>query len=205
MAQTGAEAVTSPQRIAVRRGARRLLPGSAHRTEESSRPVEAAMGALARRLGCTVGQAYTSVIGLVIATALAITAISPRPHTREDPASPSVSQSTVTQGAVPAPTDEPSPTPSPLAPGHVGFPTDGGAASDPGLGSGGARETDLTLVLPEVARFAAVPAPGVPEGVAVDSDGRVYVATNNGGSRGGPGPSRVCASRLTEHPTASTS
>ena len=38
--------------------------------------------------------------------------------------------------------------------------------------------------------FARVGQPGQPEGIAVDSRGRVYVSTNNKG-KGGPGPSKV--------------
>jgi sugar lactone lactonase YvrE len=56
-----------------------------------------------------------------------------------------------------------------------------------------AAEPSAHPLLPpgKVAMFASVRSPGAPEGIAVAPDGTVFVTTDNGTSRGRPGPSQI--------------
>lgn len=165
------------------------------------------VGRLAGRLGVTEGQVYTVAIGLVIG--LATAAIGIPPTLRDNPGLRSVLQ----QGP---PADSrggrSSSAPSNPAPGGVTAPSAGsyappsissgvGTSSSSGsFSSGGDEGTSSSSgsasyadggKLGDVETLTTVGSPGAPSGIAVESDGGFFVATDNGDSLGEPGPSKI--------------
>jgi sugar lactone lactonase YvrE len=160
---------------------------------------------IAERLGVTEGQVYTVAIGLVIG--LVTAAIGIPPTLRDNPGLRAVLQ----QGP-PADSRRGGSSSEPASPstGDVAAPSAGsyaapsissgtGSASSSGSfssesnasGSGGSASFADGGKLGDVERLTTVGSPGAPSGVAVDSDGGFFVATDNGGSLGEPGPSKV--------------
>ena len=153
-----------------------------------------------RRLNVTEGQAYTMVIGLVLAIVLGAAGIPA--VLRDRPAS-----ATATNRLNPRAEQTASETPAtpavgaavPAIPGVIARPAPtavvpvGGASEAPALppaisGVPSAVPTPLTITT-----FARVNHPGAPGGLAVARGGTVYVTTNNGTARGDPGASHVFA------------
>ena len=158
------------------------------------------MTAVLQRLRITEGQGYTLVIGLVLATVLAVTGIPAVLRTRTLPAAASnalhpradalagaasSSASTpATSAAVPTPAIGALRKKSP-------FTAIGGATASP---AGPPAINGVAVAPPApltITTFAHVDHPGAPGGLAVASDGTVYVTTNNGTARGDRGPSHV--------------
>lgn len=168
---------------------------------------------LSTLLGCTEGQAYTAVIGLVVSLTLASVGLpptlrpvpvaptatgpqpgpaDPAPVAQEEPTSPtSEPQSTATEVALPEAeavgpqpdTDDDEPAP--------------GGGLSPGTADGGSAGADEPPALPpqsafgETSIFAEIGSPGAPHAVTVSEDGMVHVATDNGVRWGELAPSTV--------------
>ena len=149
----------------------------------------------AMRLGCTEGQLYTMVVGLVIALLLAVPGIpavlrdrplaglqplAVRPSAGEPsaatPPTSVVPPQIAVRGKQPVALPRPSADSgsSPVAPPTAGSPRKPSSAGTVGV-------------------FARVDQPGAPGGLAVGRDGTVFVTTDNGTERGGRGPSRIFA------------
>ena len=161
--------------------------------EPDRRPV----AQVARRLGCTEGQVFTMLIGLCVALLLAIPgipavlrdrparegpAVALRPFAGSAAASPALGGPPTASGSEPASgpsrwggTDAAAPLVS--SPRHLASPPSGAATPTPAPGTMGV--------------FARVGQPGAPGGLAVATDGTVFVTTDNGTARGGTGPSRA--------------
>lgn len=166
---------------------------------------------VAQRLGLTEGQVYTVAIGLAVGLWAAIAGIPPTmvdrivapasngrlapavgvaPPAGETAAPPSTSLPAGSPGeGLFLPVDPSGAYPGgdsgvfgPGADGLFGDGSGSGGDSPPPASSDPLGTTDV---------FASVPAPGAPEGIAVAEDGRVFVATNNGGGRGDAGPPKV--------------
>jgi len=173
---------------------------------------------VARRLGWTEGQAYTAAIGLVLAVWLAATGLpavlSAHPAVlAAAPAVPapllSAPSTTIPQATATATatgtlaTGTPAPAPGPsvagrLAPGVVAAPpaltVANGPAPPPFVPAPTILASPATAAAPgTISLFTRVGPPGAPGGLAVGADGTVYVTTDNGTSRGDPGPSRIFA------------
>jgi sugar lactone lactonase YvrE len=165
---------------------------------------------LAQKLGITEGQVYTVTIGLVVGLAAAIAGIPPTmvdriaaPASNRRPA-PVAASAPAASGGAAAPMAAPA-GPSFPDGGGLSLPVDSSGGfpapasglfgGDGGLFGDGTESTNPEPSLEEPIGttdvFAAVPAPGAPEGIAVTDDGRVFVATNNGGGRGEGGPPKV--------------
>jgi sugar lactone lactonase YvrE len=160
---------------------------------------------LADRMGVTEGQLYTIAIGLVIGLTTAAIGIPPTLRDDRSPANAVRTTRTApdrqTSGSAASPA-APSDAAGPAA-GSYAAPSLSGSstyapssfssgsdvagsssgASGPGYADGGK--------LGDVERVTTVGSPGAPSGIAVDRDGGFYVVTDNGGSLGEPGPSRV--------------
>lgn len=167
------------------------------------------MKGVARRLGCTEGQAYTAAIGLVLALAAALIGLPPTLRTAGAPALGSTSgQDLAVAPSPPANTDTPvddapAPSPSPLvpAPDRDGpaapwaAPTSperpSPAAADPASPPPPPPATVVATAFGDARLLARVGSPGAPDGVAVDDRGRVLVTTDNGLLRGEAAPSKV--------------
>ncbi len=154
---------------------------------------------VARRAGWTDGQAYTAVIGVVVALTLALSALpaalqakrvaGPRGATRVP-----APRGTLTPVQTLGPPDDalaPLPVPLPLATPLFDvtplLPVPEATSSRPPPGT--------------IRTFAAVPAPGAPAGVATAADGTVYAATGNGTRAGRPGPSHIFGYAADGRPT----
>lgn len=165
---------------------------------------------LAERLGVTEGQVYTLAIGLVIGLTTAAIGIPPtlRDHPglraalqQGPPADAPGANPSGTAPSTPAPDVAPPPAGSYAAPsissGSSGYtssnsdragddeasPSASSSSSAPSYADGGK--------LGDVERITSVGSPGAPSGIAVDGDGGFFVVTDNGGSLGEPGPSKV--------------
>lgn len=155
---------------------------------------------LARRLGCTEGQAYTLAIAIPLTVAMIWAGVPPTLKDRVN------AGTNLTARPIPAPQDAPDPlvgpdrTPlarSPLAPVTIppaAVPADPAPAT-PQAAPATPRatiappRTAMALGPPRIA--AVVGQPGAPDGVGTLPDGRLVVATNNGGTRGANAPSEV--------------
>lgn len=168
------------------------------------RRAEALLGRMAARLGISLGQAYTVATGLAVAIVLAVIGLPP-----------------VLDGVDRAPlaaAQEPAPAGGQPDGGVIDRDLEDDLAIGlaPVLQAGSSEdlpsESDddevvspppppatvpptppSTAVLGTTSRFAAVPDPGAPAGVAVGSDGTVYVTTDNALTRGGAGASALLA------------
>lgn len=164
---------------------------------------------LAAWMGVTEGQVYTLVIGLVVALVMAVIGIPPslrdRPPTSSTAAVGSVAApnapitvagtqppsemvaapATMRPVLLPSRGEPPPPAATPAGPAEAPAPAPAPAGvSGPSFADGGALGT--------VEPVAPVGDPGAPDGIAVDPDtGRFYVATDNTGSRGARGPSKI--------------
>ena len=160
----------------------------------------------AQRLGLTEGQVYTLAIGLVVG--LATAAIGIPPTLRDNPEL----RAALRQGP---PADAPGARfsdDSPNAPGVAAPSADSYAAPSVSSGSSVAPSAGVSYgndevrapasgsssasyadggKLGDVEKLTTVGSPGAPSGVAVDTDGGFYLATDNGGSLGEPGPSKI--------------
>lgn len=156
---------------------------------------------LARVFGCTDGQVYTLVTGLAVALPLTLAGThtsSSESFARSAPLqlSPAAPNPVVAVSQPPAaPPVQPPTLPVPIL------------ADGPVQASAPAADTPVpspTRGLPSIRPivFARIGRPGAPGGVAVGSDGRVFVPTNNGTSRGVPGPSKVFAFDTAGHQVA---
>jgi sugar lactone lactonase YvrE len=154
---------------------------------------------LARAVGIPEGEAATFLVAVVLALVLTLGGLPPVLRNRGDaPRLPSVQQarsgaaSPPTQGSTPVtsdetalpgliPADESFVEPSLVVPAAPSAEPEGGPAvqGPPPPATG------------QLALFARVAGPGAPDGIAVDLDGTVYVATNNGTTQGEAGPSHV--------------
>jgi hypothetical protein len=171
------------------------------------------VAAVARRLGCTEGQAYTLAIGLVLAIALGVTGIPAVLRPRHAAAAatfptPFANRATGAlpggspAGAGPATRTRAAPlTPAPFVPAPASIPPEvapGTTASNSSGMTAPPPAPQLVAGAPvaspppgTITEFAAVGPPGAPGGLAVGPDGTVYVTTGNGTSGGDPGPSHV--------------
>lgn len=175
-------------------------------------PVALAAG----RLGCTEGQVFTMLIGLVLALLLAVPGIPSALRDRDTRHVSGLALRPFTGGSAAASTS------GPVGPARVDA-ADGRARLTPGApGGGGFMRPGLPTipwsspgVTPPALRpaagtvgvFARVGPPGVPGGLAVAPDGTVFVTTDNGSARGAPGPSHVISyaadgTRIASQPVA---
>ena len=165
------------------------------------------VGRLADRFGITEGQVYTIAIGLVIGLVTAAIGIPPtlrdhpglRAALREGP--PADAPGARFSGDAPsAPAADAAPSaPSYAAPalssgssssGSVSYGNDAVSAPSSDSSTASASYADGGK-LGDVERITTVGSPGAPSGIAVEPDGGFFVATDNGGSLGEPGPSKV--------------
>lgn len=158
----------------------------------------------AERLGCTEGQVFTMLIGLVFALLLAVPGIPAvlrdRPA-REQPTvglrpldgSRSLARPTSTAAAS-------APVEAGGSPPRLATPAQGAWPSGQDRPSSGA--TGPPLAPGTIGVFARVEPPGAPGGLTVGPDGTVYVTTDNGTARGRRGPSHVFAFRADGMPIA---
>lgn len=158
---------------------------------------------VATALGCTEGQAYTLVIGVVVTVITVWIGIPPTLRDRVTSVRSIASERSDEAPIVPATPEPRSDRDGPRAPLA---PVPPEPMPPPGVSSpNGASDTDPPPATPRrptapasparsfgVTRIAArVGQPGAPDGVAIDSQGRTHVATNNGLGRGGEGRSRI--------------
>lgn len=171
----------------------------------TGRRAEAALSSVARRLGISVGQAYTVATGLTVAVALAVIGL--------PPVFDGIGRSQVAAAHDASPVGDtisgPVVGPDLAAELAIGLAPvlQGGAGGHfpPRPAAGGAAPPDegppptvrvtppVTGPLGSTTRFAAVPDPGAPAGVAVGPDGTVFVTTDNALTRGGSGASALLA------------
>lgn len=152
---------------------------------------------IGRVLGITQGESATMVV--LLSLAITLTAVGLPPVLRH----PSLPQAGVgNQQAAASPSSqrpaesEQDPPPPPEfdrpAGTEIGPPT---AVPGPGGGVGPGHVDNGPHLSPpstgSVARLASVGDPGAPHGLAVAEDGTIYVATNNGTTQGGAGPSKI--------------
>lgn len=166
-------------------------------TESPRTPVAVA----AARLRCTEGQLYTMVIGLTVALLLAVPGLPAvlrdrsvaetlpsalRPSTREPAAAPSTPRPH-------ASADEHTPVRGHPASGPDSAIVGGRVPRAPALTGSASGPAARHRMPGTIEVFARVGPPGAPGGLAIGTDGTVYVTTDNGAARGAPGPSRVFA------------
>ena len=159
------------ERAIARSGGRRLMSAAPD-----------SVGVMIRRLNFTEGQAYTMVIGLVLAVVLAVTGIPPVLRTRAVPARAAQPAQNAAETAAGVPAGghrrRRSPTAagaSPLARRRAVAGRPRRRAASAGISGIPTRPAPLTITT-----FARVDHPGVPGGLAVARDGTVYVTTDNG-------------------------
>ncbi|MEA2309462.1 MAG: hypothetical protein QOI65_1748 [Thermoleophilaceae bacterium] len=145
---------------------------------------------LSQRLGCTEGQAYTIIIGLVVAVTLAVGGIPAALRSK-----PLAAASPNLRAAAPAAPAAPPATIGPTAPTTV--PPVATPPARPSLDGSSpvsppaAPNPPTRPPVGTITTFAVVSAPGAPGGVAVAADGTVYATTDNGTALGMPGASHV--------------
>jgi sugar lactone lactonase YvrE len=145
------------------------------------------LGAVAKRLGCTEGQLYTMATGLAVAAWLGLAGRAPAPANALPQPLPQVQPSaTPTSSVVVVPTAPvPTLTAVPLPP-TSGSPPPGVV---PPAGFTPQPTSEPTFAQRPV--LARIGSPGAPGGLAVTSDGQLYVGTDNGTARGVPGASKL--------------
>jgi len=158
-----------------------------------------------KRLGCTEGQVYTMLIGLVVGVLLTVTGLPAVLRTRPVAAASPVSPGPSADASAAPPTTVPGPSslvPSDTQPVQ---PPSAPVVASPGISEGPAPSSAPAAVAPSppvegpnpvpppgtISTFARVDHPGVPGGLATTSDGTVYVTTDNGSRHGDRGPSHV--------------
>jgi outer membrane protein assembly factor BamB len=159
------------------------------------------VAALGRVLGVTEGRAYTIVIGLVVASLLAVFGI-PQTLGHVTPVTaparpPGPAVAPPKAAAPPAATVAAAPA-APAASPSLSFSQPATSTSDTFSSSPSASDEPVDQAVSVVpfgttTLFAAVGAPGAPEGVAVAKDGTVFVGTDNGSKRGQPAASHLLA------------
>ena len=165
---------------------------------------------IADRFGVTEGQVYTLAIGLVVGVVTAAIGIPPtlrdhpslRAALRQGPpadapgASSPVASPTSPSPDLPAPVTGSYAAPS-LSSGTSSFSGSGSVshaadeAQSPSASSSAGPPYADGGKLGDVEKVTTVGSPGAPSGIAVDRDGGFFVATDNGGSLGEPGASKV--------------
>jgi hypothetical protein len=165
---------------------------------------------LARRASCTEGQVWTMATGLVAVMVLAFAGAhlpgssslnnfagaTPSPSASAPLTEPATNRSaSATTMALPG-NATPIVTPQPAGPVSEGSPlTSVGPQTPPTIPT--TPSTSPGSATPAV--FATVGSPGAPFGVAVGSDARVFVTTDNGTAQGIAGPSKVLEFDATGH------
>jgi sugar lactone lactonase YvrE len=152
---------------------------------------------LSRLLGITRGEAATLVIALGVAVVLAVAGLVP--VLRHRPSGDPVASPTPASGRSPvaAPSGDVPAAPVVPAPLNTGVRPTFAPEASTGDATAFSDTTGTTSSGPtppatgELGTFAEVGSPGAPDGVAVDRDGTVYVATNNGTTQGERGASRI--------------
>ena len=166
--------------------------------EATSRPARwRPTAALSQTLAITEGQAATMLVALAVGLVLTAGSLPPvlrhRSVQEEQAANSAPPAAAPLHPAVPATPAASSPAlaaPQTDAPAYVApsaaFELASGSPSQPAASLGAP-----TPALGSMALFARVGSPGAPHGLAVDGDGVVYVATNNGASQGEAAASRI--------------
>jgi hypothetical protein len=165
------------------------------------------MGRLAKLLGCTEGQAYTIVLALALTLTTTVTGLPPtlraRPAAQAAEPPPAAVAGTDDAGtpALQQPEDTSADQTTAFEPPGGGTSSPSGAAPPLDLGgvSGGMPPAALPppgsqgIQAPpgSIEVFAKATKPGAPHGVAVASNGDVYVTTDNAAGRGAEGPSEI--------------
>ncbi|MBW3664966.1 MAG: hypothetical protein KY469_17870 [Actinobacteria bacterium] len=173
----------------------------------SERPV----ALMARLLDCTEGQVFTMLIGMTLALLLAVPGIPAvlRDRPSQAPALPPATDdapTALTPSPVRPPVSTPPPTPrGDASPASTFVAPPSSPPTPPAPPAEITTPPDVTVATPapgSIRTFARVGHPGAPGGLAVADDGTVFVTTDNGSARGGPGPSRVFAYDGDGTPTA---
>jgi hypothetical protein len=161
-------------------------------------PGRGLMVRVAGLLGCTEGQAYTALIGVALAVTASLFALPPADGVRGLPTAGGneLASAPVPPAGTDTPVEAPPDPPSAPPPALVAEPPTGEVPVDPITPevpppSVGPTPAFIANGFGAADVMARVGPPGAPEGIAVDRTGRVYVATNNGVARGGPGASKV--------------
>jgi sugar lactone lactonase YvrE len=170
------------------------------------------MPRIAGALGCTEGQAYTLLLGIVMTVAAALLGLPPTMRDIADVGGTSAGGGVSAAPPPPPSSDTPSGAPElappPVAVAAAPLPTGDGPAiaaspaptavvapappAPPAAATGPSAPTATAPTGFGAAQLAArVGDPGAPDGVAVDGTGRLLVATNNALIRGRQGPSKV--------------
>lgn len=154
--------------------------------------LEPAITGLGDRLGLSAGQTYTVLSGLVVAVGLL--GLGLPPVVGRHVVVP-VEQAAATPDAdAPTRPDAPVPVVQSPVPSSFGFVTAPSPIDrDTQVPQPNPPVTAVVQLVGVSTRFATVPDPGAPAGIAVGPDGTVYVATGNALAKGGGGPGVVVA------------
>ena len=182
----------------------------------TAEPAPVPVALVAGRLGCTEGQLYTMVVGLVVALLLGIPGIPaalrdrPARQRTEVALRPFGGGQSATPTSIPVAVAPPAATtgdvnvvpPFRVPPVGVSAATASptAAVDSPSESPG---EVDVRTAVPgTIEVFARIGHPGAPGGIAVAADGTVHVTTDNGTARGSRGASHVFSFDPAGRPTA---